>query len=752
MEGAAALGGCTPRFRELLEQLAQEHEGELARLRQELAAVKSKASGPLEFLEETPVAADASDSEDLARAPTTSGATHVFAAGIEETCEHDRLDSHKSQMAVVLELKGVWQEVTRGSQCDMVRMECTQELRVKEIERLRGSRETSTDSVLFPMHTNPNSCCPANPNASWRLYWDCAGLLLVTYDMIVIPLQVFAIPESTFSVVMDMGTLLFWTTDMAMAFNLGFYKDGRLVMSHPKIIANYVKSWFAIDLLVVLPEWLVLVVFRAAQDAGGISRLLRGARAIRVLRLLRIMKLQRVVNHLYDMIDNEYSFIVAELIKMMCMIITLNHLIACGWFLAARLTISMGEPSWTTWTQNYMESSYAYQYTTCLHWSLTQFTPASVDIVARGMIERLYSIAVLLFALITFSSIVGTVTSSMTIIRQMKSNRQKQFWMLRRYLKQKHVSKDLNNRMTRFLEHRCASTEKSIARSKVALLDLISDQLASELALEMHSPCLREHPFFYHLSQNMKGVAFRICHSAVKILNFAADDIVFTAGEEAKQVLVVKGGNLSYFPRDLVRLEPALHMGDWLGEVLLWTTSWRYRGMCSCLNPCELLGLNVEKVVEAMSAHPSTWTFARIFGMQFIAYLGGILTSEWTDVMRDTGLYLRAIQNAEQEMQKVSSAACLDGQGQEEEARDKDQDSVISVSEWVATAQDPEDNAHEAPADPQHPNGVLHDGNTQDSTAPARGAWALPVVSCAIQCFPFSSRFTPAAPVGLVPT
>merc|ERR1719210_2607181 len=119
-------------------------------------------------------------------------------------------------------------------------------------------------------------------------------------------------------------------------------------------------------------------------------------------------------------------------------------MIACMWFLVGKESQSAGfERSWVDSTEDYLHHHWTYQYATSLHWSLTQFTPASMDVVARNLYERLYSIAILFFAMVAFSSIVGTVTSSMTVLRGMKNDKQKSLWVLRRYLKQERISMDL---------------------------------------------------------------------------------------------------------------------------------------------------------------------------------------------------------------------------------------------------------------------------------------------------------------------
>merc|ERR1719277_2620681 len=118
-----------------------------------------------------------------------------------------------------------------------------------------------------------------------------------------------------------------------------------------------------------------------------------------------------------------------------------------------------------------------YLYATSLHWSLTQFTPASMDISARNLWERLFSVMVLLFAMLVFSSIVASITSAMTALRNLQGDEMRQFWLLRRYLRQRNIHKNLATRIIKFLEHRSAIQGKLVQREKVPVLGGLSEAL-----------------------------------------------------------------------------------------------------------------------------------------------------------------------------------------------------------------------------------------------------------------------------------
>merc|ERR1711976_256751 len=68
-----------------------------------------------------------------------------------------------------------------------------------------------------------------------------------------------------------------------------------------------------------------------------------------------------------------------------------------------------------------VESNVLYLYTTALHWALTQYTPASMEVTPRNWAERIYAIFVLLFGLLVFSSTISRITTSMSRLQDMKA-------------------------------------------------------------------------------------------------------------------------------------------------------------------------------------------------------------------------------------------------------------------------------------------------------------------------------------------
>eukprot|EP00929_Paragymnodinium_shiwhaense_P104377 TRINITY_DN6873_c0_g2_i1.p1 TRINITY_DN6873_c0_g2~~TRINITY_DN6873_c0_g2_i1.p1 ORF type:complete len:820 (-),score=209.29 TRINITY_DN6873_c0_g2_i1:97-2556(-) len=476
------------------------------------------------------------------------------------------------------------------------------------------------------------------PNGSFRVTWDIMGMVLIGYDCLMIPFNLAFQPPITMPIqVIDALLLYFWTLDMMQAFFLAFYDKGILVTSHRRIVCNYMRTWFIVDLVVVGPEWISILAGSGDDVFGGLGRMLKGFRAIRVLRLLRLLKLQRIVNMLYDLLESEYTFIVVNLVKLLGSVSVLNHMIACIWYLIGRLCWEADLRNWIV-VGDIDKADLAYKYTTALHWSLTQFTPASMDISARNVYERIFSIVVLFFAMVAFSSIVASITGAMTSLRNLKNDQDKQFWLLRRYLRQKNVKQELCSRITKFLEYQLEHESTSVQSSSIKIIKGLSQELERELAHQMHGPDIVHHPFFGILEHSMSGMVQRLCHKALKLQTFAAKEMLFSAGEEASYLYFVKAGSLSYKFGGGIELDPPPEPKDWLSEPVLWV-EWRHRGDMQAMSESHMVTISPGIFSEVMFLHPKPWTYAKQYAIRFLEMLNGIERADLLDCLRQEFFY-----------------------------------------------------------------------------------------------------------------
>jgi hypothetical protein len=499
------------------------------------------------------------------------------------------------------------------------------------------------------------------PTSPRQVTWDCVGAVLIFYDLLAIPLKVFEPPETTFTIFIDMFALIFWTLNMGASLTVGYLEDGKYVMSPAKILKSYLKFWFWIDCAVVAPDWTFTIIKMAMQDensAGSSVKLLRILRLIRCMRLLRLAKLKWIVASIKDLINSEAIDIGFSIVKMILMLLIVNHFLACLWF--ATTYADMGE----TWVQKYwgdQDVTWGYQYVTSFHWAITQFTPSSMDVQPQNVVERTFTIVVVVFGLVGFSYLVGSITGSLAELRRMGDEAAKQFWKLRIFLKKSHVPMPLRIRIEKYCEHAWQLQKDASGGGELPILRLLTEQLRNELNCAISMPHLEVHPLFEYLCSTSEVAMQRIATKALNRKLLARNETHFHAGEIAPKLGFVVAGRLQYI-KHLTETEVGRNMSlesldripskdsaasdtslpdhvewvdkgeDWITEPALWMGEWMTLGELVAASVSELLEVSATEFAEAIKRTPQVFERICVYAQNFVLWLNNQTRKDLSDI------------------------------------------------------------------------------------------------------------------------
>eukprot|EP00929_Paragymnodinium_shiwhaense_P051583 TRINITY_DN25939_c0_g1_i1.p1 TRINITY_DN25939_c0_g1~~TRINITY_DN25939_c0_g1_i1.p1 ORF type:complete len:885 (-),score=197.64 TRINITY_DN25939_c0_g1_i1:232-2886(-) len=478
----------------------------------------------------------------------------------------------------------------------------------------------------------------AYPRSPCRLAWDAAGALLIIYDLFQIPIfGVYDIKETGFTNFMGWFCMLFWTLNVPASVTVGYISEGVTIMTFDKIVMNYLKTWFIVDVLVVVPDW-IFAIMAATGNAdsageGEALKLLRIVRLARMVRLLRLLKLRKLVGGLNDLVETEYTSICVNISKMIGMMVVVNHIIGCVFFGLAIGNDNEDEP---TWVREYHieHRHWMYQYFTSFHWSIAQFTPATMHIHPQNLRERFFTVNIIVIALVGFSYVVGSISNSLAQLRNMQDGATKQFWSLRRYLKKNAVPLALSVRIEKYLEHAWQQEQERVSISNVPLMNLLSAQLKSELKSAMAVPHLSVHPLYRHLNTMSSVTIQRLADVALHRMSLARGDCVFQAGEQAVHMDIVVEGRLQYSRVVGAEIcEELVDKGeDWIAEPGLWVTAFWHLGQLSALVESALLRVNSGKFAECCVLNPLACRITANYAMNYVNWFNSRPSSEHSDI------------------------------------------------------------------------------------------------------------------------
>jgi len=171
----------------------------------------------------------------------------------------------------------------------------------------RRSSLLLTTGATSRMHLESMTTSPVSQRV---LTWQSCGAVLIVADLVFVPLQVFDLPLDTLRDVSNWISSAYWTVDVVLSFFVGYYVDGILEMRFKKIALRYLRTWFLLDMVLVVCEWVMFMigVSQASSDSGVVTywKAARWLRFLRFMRLLRLLKVQNFSSKIVEQITSEH--------------------------------------------------------------------------------------------------------------------------------------------------------------------------------------------------------------------------------------------------------------------------------------------------------------------------------------------------------------------------------------------------------------------------------------------------------------
>jgi hypothetical protein len=200
-----------------------------------------------------------------------------------------------------------------------------------------------------------------------------------------------------------------------------------LITDKRVIAATYLKSWFIIDLVSIIPFDLLVsndqVDVNDYLEFAKFSRFARFARFVRFFRILRMLKMVRICRDRNRMANRHSEFLkidenVARLLTFLAVILFINHVLACLFVVTAKVNEQQN------WIHSYVEKNarehpevyedYEIYIVSFYFVSTTVTTVGYGDITAENLVEKVFAVFMLFIGVMTFSFASGSLSSIIT--------------------------------------------------------------------------------------------------------------------------------------------------------------------------------------------------------------------------------------------------------------------------------------------------------------------------------------------------
>lgn len=502
--------------------------------------------------------------------------------------------------------------------------------------------------------------CILNPASSTRIAWLGMGMLLVAYDIVVLPLSAFPLPDSTVLLAMQWIGQFFWTIDIMVTFCTAIYVDGDLVTRYSAIAKNYARTWLPFDLLVVVPLW--LVAFTNADSSAKSTSLVKYARMLRFMRLARVAKLEHYLNEALGNLNSSLLLLVVGMVKLIIVLLVVVHFIACLWY-------AVGSSGSGGWASEYKAKELFYQYLCACHWSFSQFQGTS-DLLPTAnstTMERMVAVLTIMFSVVILSVFVSSLTNIIMQMQSLTSEARQLDTAVRLFLSSNDISWQLSLRVKKYVIWKQRLERKLGGSNQV--LEVLPKGMQADLHEQVRGAQLCCHRLFWALKDAHPRMFRDVCFEALKQYAPAPGEVIFSMNENSSHMYFILEGDYRYVvpidrglklglcrdsseavnswsaqmvgipsrgqyghnPHSTEARTRVLGKGRFLAEASLWT-SWDHCGILLASKHSEHMGLSTEEFARKARSNPPAHCSLILYARSFMAGLN-TYGKHFTDVI-----------------------------------------------------------------------------------------------------------------------
>jgi CRP-like cAMP-binding protein len=370
---------------------------------------------------------------------------------------------------------------------------------------------------------NTENICVLSPLSSFRIRWDVATLLMLTYVALVTPYELGFLGEEwqsqKDSLFWGLFTVnrcvdIFFIMDFALHFMTGFYEEyrGVWIVHHTGIAWGYLKGWMFIDFVSCVPY--DMIAMGAESGAGSVSKLkvLRILRLLRLTKLLRLLRASRVMRRLSNSILF-ISFRMQTYISALLQVVFLAHWGGCAFHLIGMMEYEDGRQNWIEAEQR-GDDSFLSQYITSIHWSIA--TLKANEFVSTTLGERFLGLCLMIIGSALTANVISSVVNTQISLDQCNNEYKRTMDNLLSLIQERHIPPSISKMLRQYFT-RCRSLhsqhyqQETLMRMSPSLRGMVALHCNTGWILKVHY--LRSEPsestnFVTDVSLHLRSTAF----------------------------------------------------------------------------------------------------------------------------------------------------------------------------------------------------------------------------------------------------
>lgn len=364
----------------------------------------------------------------------------------------------------------------------------------------------------FVVKTEKKSCkdvrIAIDPRGGFMRRWDVVMIMCLLFTATVTPFEIaFLSPDAdgtlsdeekkALSKTIPIEDPLYWINrvvdllfmiDMGVNFFLAFFDEdeGQWVFVNKRIVLRYLKGWWIIDLVSILPYEMMGLLFD--NDALSSLSILRVVRLLRLIKLVRVFRASRLFKRWELSMDMSYSNL--SLLKFLILVFTSVHWIACAWQLGPSL--ENAEENWLT-SVDLHDTAPGDKYVACIYVAIIALPMGVGDIVPVTTAERVLCIAIMLIGGSIYAYVIGAICGVVSMRDPATTEFHQTMDHLNTFLAEINTPQPKRREIREYFHH-CRQLFRSQYYNNLLLQ--MSPKLRGDIALHSHQQWVSQISFF----------------------------------------------------------------------------------------------------------------------------------------------------------------------------------------------------------------------------------------------------------------
>ena len=406
------------------------------------------------------------------------------------------------------------------------------------------------------------------PESSVKFFWDLMMLIVLIVLGLLTPYLLTFEPEGSEIVwTIDLITMIVFALDIILTFNTAFYMEGNLIQDRSKIMKNYLKFWFWVDIVSILPASLVLDEINL-QNSNHLLLSLRVVKLSKLIRLIRIAKLDKLVVLIEETLTNNFSLIILRCVKYFFLIFFIANLFACSIYATSSANDEPGNFINSIIDKNENKDlTNPELYLNCLYWALvTMVSIGYGDFSPKSTNERLIGIIIMFGSSGTFGVLLGLISSFIDKKTLKDQEMRSKMLALNKFFKVNKLSDKIKAKCRNYIDY-ASGTDYDSHAIVLELIMTLPSSLKAEISQYSDSIIVAKSKLFKFMDDDeIKAICQFLC---VKI--FYHQDLIIQEKEKPKAIYFLRKGFTQIIDRSTQSRICILKAGEHFGEIGFFT-------------------------------------------------------------------------------------------------------------------------------------------------------------------------------------